>query len=269
MNKYFTILFLSETANLTEVKKAYRKLAKKYHPDKNSGSEEYAEEFRKIQEAYEKILEHLAYKKERSESKKETNYSENSKSKNTENKNSKTNQTENSKEQNFEENSFEEMFNDFEENIEEDNKIALTHQIGENINVGYFVYNVIKSNFSKSVGENFLKSEADGIYLIVELKITNKSNIQRKLHNYMFRLSNFENDFFEYSTKGLSVISMSGIKCIDIFGKDFNPKIPISVNLIFEVPEENIYFLTLCGGEYLWDENNICNCKEIEIVKLF
>lgn len=278
MNKYYRILFLEESATLSEVKKAYRKLAKKYHPDKNSGSEEYAAEFRNIQDAYEKILDHLAYKNERAESKNDFNKSKDSNSTDKQTEQSKKTQSQNSqksnskeqntKNENADNNYFDDIFTDFEDDFEKENKVSLVCGIGENINVGYFEYNVIKFEFSKSVGESFLKSEADGIYLIIELKITNKSNVQRKLHNYMFRVSNIENDYFEYSTKGLSIISMSGVKCIDIFGKEFNPKIPVALKLIFEVPEKDIYFLNLCGGEYNWDENNICHCKEIEVVKL-
>jgi DnaJ-class molecular chaperone len=34
---YYKILNLGETANQTDIKKAYRQLAKKYHPDTNQG----------------------------------------------------------------------------------------------------------------------------------------------------------------------------------------------------------------------------------------
>ncbi|KAJ9064951.1 DnaJ sub B member 5 [Entomophthora muscae] len=50
MSNYYQTLGLEEDATETEIKKAYRNLAKKYHPDKNSGFEE---EFKEISEAYE------------------------------------------------------------------------------------------------------------------------------------------------------------------------------------------------------------------------
>lgn len=52
MSVYHQILGVSENATLTEIKKAYRSLALKFHPDKNSG-EDAAERFIRITEAYE------------------------------------------------------------------------------------------------------------------------------------------------------------------------------------------------------------------------
>ena len=48
---YYEILGVSKTASKVEIKKAYRKLARKYHPDVSK--EDNAEEkFKEIQEAY-------------------------------------------------------------------------------------------------------------------------------------------------------------------------------------------------------------------------
>jgi curved DNA-binding protein len=50
---YYGILSISRNASDTEIKKAYRKLAMQYHPDRNPGKEKWAnEKFKEINEAY-------------------------------------------------------------------------------------------------------------------------------------------------------------------------------------------------------------------------
>jgi hypothetical protein len=50
-NHYSTI-GVAETASADEIKKAYRKLAKKYHPDVNQGDKAKEAKFKEITEAY-------------------------------------------------------------------------------------------------------------------------------------------------------------------------------------------------------------------------
>lgn len=49
---YYKVLGVEKNASTAEIKKAYRKLAMKYHPDKNKGNKEAEEKFKKISEAY-------------------------------------------------------------------------------------------------------------------------------------------------------------------------------------------------------------------------
>ena len=52
---FYNILGISENATKDEIKKAYRSLQMKYHPDKNSGSQESINMTQKINEAYETL----------------------------------------------------------------------------------------------------------------------------------------------------------------------------------------------------------------------
>lgn len=55
MTNYYKILGVKDFASLEEIKTAYRKLSKKFHPDVNDGDKFFEERFKEIQEAYEKL----------------------------------------------------------------------------------------------------------------------------------------------------------------------------------------------------------------------
>ncbi len=52
MRDFYDILDVSKSANSDEIKKAYRKIALKYHPDKNPGDKEAESKFKEAAEAY-------------------------------------------------------------------------------------------------------------------------------------------------------------------------------------------------------------------------
>ena len=56
---YYGILGLTSDATLAEVKKAYRKLARQHHPDRNNADPRAIDRFRRITEAYEYLSAHL------------------------------------------------------------------------------------------------------------------------------------------------------------------------------------------------------------------
>lgn len=55
MKDYYYFLGIPQNASAEDIKKAYRKLSLKYHPDKNDNDEFFSDRFREIQEAYETL----------------------------------------------------------------------------------------------------------------------------------------------------------------------------------------------------------------------
>ncbi len=52
MSDYYQVLGIDRNADAAQIKQAYRKLALKYHPDRNPGDEEAEDRFKQINEAY-------------------------------------------------------------------------------------------------------------------------------------------------------------------------------------------------------------------------
>ena len=50
---FYDVLGVSKDASESDIKKAYRKLAIKYHPDKNSGDHDAEEKFKEVSAAFE------------------------------------------------------------------------------------------------------------------------------------------------------------------------------------------------------------------------
>src|SRR5437773_172778 len=49
---YYQVLGVAETATVDEIKKAFRRLAKQYHPDRNPNNAQASERFKEINEAH-------------------------------------------------------------------------------------------------------------------------------------------------------------------------------------------------------------------------
>src|SRR2546430_345123 len=52
---FYIVLGITREATLSEIKRAYRRLARRHHPDINPGDSRAAEQFRQIAEAYETL----------------------------------------------------------------------------------------------------------------------------------------------------------------------------------------------------------------------
>ncbi|MGV6946001.1 DUF4352 domain-containing protein [Sphingobacterium kyonggiense] len=125
--------------------------------------------------------------------------------------------------------------------------------IGQPTEVGNFIYTVEKTNFKKSIGDEFLNQQADGIYLLVTLSIKNISNESRTLDNSLFKLTDDNGTEYESSTDGSTALEFSGGK--SIFLKQCQPNITTKGTLVFEVPQKGEYNLHLSGG--FWNGNTV------------
>src|SRR5512135_2035433 len=56
-NDYYQTLGVERAASADEIRKAYRKLARKHHPDLNPGDKSAEDRFKKVQEAYDVLSE--------------------------------------------------------------------------------------------------------------------------------------------------------------------------------------------------------------------
>ena len=118
--------------------------------------------------------------------------------------------------------------------------------IGTEVQVGNFAYRVDNIAFKKSVGNEFARETADGIYLLVYLSLVNIDNDSHTLDGSMFSLTDVDGTEYEYSIDGSTALEMSGYKTI--FLKQCQPKIATSGILIFEVPQKKEYYLNLIGS---------------------
>lgn len=281
MIEFYKILELNLDATEKELKDNFRQLSKKYHPDKNNGSDQFVEKFRLVRDAYERILVFMKspgfsnWKSKHTSSAKQSN----NKSEKSTKDNHQTNKDNDFYDSKRSDSSFSPHFNFYEfvnksglfaENLFQSNSnyIRKQYSLNETIIADCFEYKLLDFYFVQELGNNFFKTKADGVFLIIDFEIKNISKSMISLHNYMYRLFDYEGYFFEFSNNGLAALNSLQAPIIPFFGKQLNPKIKCTQKLIFEVPEQGDYFMQLCGGQYKWDNNNICICDEVCIVKL-
>ncbi|CAG8814371.1 6643_t:CDS:1 [Cetraspora pellucida] len=63
--KYYKILEINKNAKKKEIKYVYRKLALRWHPDKNQNNIQSTEKFKEINEAYEILIEYIKEKEKK------------------------------------------------------------------------------------------------------------------------------------------------------------------------------------------------------------
>ncbi len=125
--------------------------------------------------------------------------------------------------------------------------------IGKEIEIGHFVYTINGFKYAKTVGNDFVGETADGIFLLVDISVTNISNETRTLDGSLFSVTDKDGIKFEHSNSGLTALEMSGKKTL--FLKECHPKIKTRGTLIFEVPSKGLYYIELLGS--FWGTNSV------------
>lgn len=113
--------------------------------------------------------------------------------------------------------------------------------------VGNFKFNISKSEFKKEIGNALYKKEADGVYILVNLTVTNLTKEPRTLSGAMFKV--FDDDNYEYgfSNDASGALELNKINTFQLI--ELPPQIPKKGTIVFEVPsKEKSYSLYLPGG---------------------
>lgn len=118
--------------------------------------------------------------------------------------------------------------------------------IGDPVQVGDMVFQVNEIGFAKTIGNDFVKETADGIFLLINMSMKNISKKSKTIDNSLFKLQDKEGAEYEFSTKGSTTLEMSGNKTL--FLKQCQPNIVTSGILVFEVPKEGNYLLHMSDG---------------------
>lgn len=118
--------------------------------------------------------------------------------------------------------------------------------IGEQIEVKHFAYRVNGIKFVKSIGNEFYRTRADGIFLIVDLSLLNRDNVAHILDNSMFKLT--DENGLQYQSSGEATTALLMNEEETLFLKQCNPQIQKQGLLAFEVPRKAVYDLHLSGG---------------------
>ena len=203
-NNYYNLLEIDETDNIELIKKAYRKLSLKYHPDKNINNKQH---FDKITNAYEFIISNINNTKSNNELILYNNLQNNNlQNNNLQNNNLQNNNLQNNNLQNnnLQNNNFDTIYNKFKEDIIINMEITFEQAYnGSNIPI------IIERNIMHN---NLLKQEKETLYIEIPkgidndeiIILENKGNIcdnfksDIKIHTYLL---NHE----LYTRKGLDI----------------------------------------------------------------
>lgn len=124
---------------------------------------------------------------------------------------------------------------------------VVSAKIGDQVEAGNFIYRVDSIKFRKHIGNQFSRETADGVYLLIGIRILNTDKEAHTLDNSLFKLTDSKGVEYESSQQASTAFEMSGGKTL--FLKQCQPNIQTDGFLVFEVPsEQEVYHLKVSGG---------------------
>lgn len=112
------------------------------------------------------------------------------------------------------------------------------YKINDSVTVGKFTYKVTKVETKSSVGNQYSKEDASGIYQIVYITLLNNDKEFRYADSNMFKLMDDKGRSFVVSTEATMAHSAANGGKLDFFLKQVNPGVEISGVLIFDIPKD-------------------------------
>lgn len=115
------------------------------------------------------------------------------------------------------------------------NEDEIIAKIGEKFDVGEVTYTVNSIDFKESVGGEYLSTDAQGVYLLVNITITNNSDKALSISDSFFKILNDGKTFESDSVATLYESTDSGTDAIWL--QEINPDITLTGTVVFDVSQ--------------------------------
>lgn len=114
-------------------------------------------------------------------------------------------------------------------------------KIGDQIDFGEFYVKVDNVEYLNSIGDRYVNIEADGIFMLLDLIVTNHRNYPITIYSSFFEVKDDGINSYKVATNVLPYLEL--IKRKSLIVEEISPKIPKKISFIFEVPNISLYFL--------------------------
>jgi DNA-directed RNA polymerase delta subunit len=121
-------------------------------------------------------------------------------------------------------------------------------KIGDQIDFGEFFVRVDNVEFLERIGNNYVNLEADGVFLLLDLTITNHKNYPVTLYSNFFELKDDDSNTYKIAVNVLPYLELMKRKTLIV--EEISPKVPKKITFVYEVPSVGLYFLVGAKCDY-------------------